>query len=825
MRRLIFVLGFLFLAIPAKGNNVYLAQAAAGTGDGSSCANARAASYFNSASSYGTGTTQIGSGTTVHLCGTISTSLTVPASSGTGLITVKWETGAKLSQTNAQSFITVGSVSTNAWKFDGGFPCGPQPGSVVTCNGIIENTANGTDRAHQTYPAKAFNTSFAQGTVEITGLDIRNLYVHTPTVKLTSVVSNGTSTVTATCSGPCGKVVGEQHLSVSDSTVTAQNLACNNCSGGITVASVAGSNITFTYPTTVASGTSSVGSLSDGIILNTSVNCVGTNPLRANLIIHDGDCHDVSWAFTATADASSNGALYEVYNEDIYNADHDFVAGSGGTTPTYTFKLHDSHLHSWKNWDTAALPVNTYHHDGLHFFNAEGADIAGYIYNNVFDDWDGFNNTAPIFDQSSFKDMSLFNNVFICDPNQQCVGAPLALHEGGAGVNHLMINNTFIQSGVTRVNNGSQNGACVQSVLHSGSSSGNNSFINNIATSCNTMMVVTSAIFAANTATAGLHHNLYANRITDGNKAFNWNGTQTDDFATWKSLSGEGTGSMFVASAGIDSAGVPQPGSAAIGAGANLTSLCTGNLVALCSDTSAGNSRVPTSRSTTAPWDIGAYQSTSGASINFGSGFSATGMAFNGSAALNGTRLRLTSGLQSQTGSGWFTTLVNVQSFTTDFNFQITNPNADGMTFAIQNAGTGAIGACGGGLAYGSDPCSTTPGIPTSVAVKFDLFQNHLEGTNSTGLYTNGAPPTTPATTLGNGVDLHSGDTMHVHITYDGTTLTLTITDTVTNATFTTSWPINIPSTVGANTAYAGFTGATGGQTCTAEIITWTFSN
>ena len=65
-----------------------------------------------------------------------------------------------------------------------------------------------------------------------------------------------------------------------------------------------------------------------------------------------------------------------------------------------------------------------------------------------------------------------------------------------------------------------------------------------------------------------------------------------------------------------------------------------------------------------------------------------------------------------------------------------------------------------------------------------------------------------PATTLGGGVNLHSGDIMKAHMTYDGTTLTLTITDTVNTAqTFTTSWPINIPSTVGGNTAFVGFTG------------------
>lgn len=54
----------------------------------------------------------------------------------------------------------------------------------------------------------------------------------------------------------------------------------------------------------------------------------------------------------------------------------------------------------------------------------------------------------------------------------------------------------------------------------------------------------------------------------------------------------------------------------------------------------------------------------------------------------------------------------------------------------------------------------------------------------------------------------------------------MTITDANVPAdTFTTSWPINITATVGANTAFAGFTGGTGGMTATQDIISWTFTS
>ncbi len=222
----------------------------------------------------------------------------------------------------------------------------------------------------------------------------------------------------------------------------------------------------------------------------------------------------------------------------------------------------------------------------------------------------------------------------------------------------------------------------------------------------------------------------------------------------------------------------------------------------------------------------GTYTISAGATgINFGTGFSATGMSFNGTAALSGTRLRLTNGGVNQAGSAFFAIPINITNFTTDFSFQMSTAQADGMTFTIQNTGTTALGPSGGGLGYGPDTPGGTPGIPKSIAVKFDLYSNAGEGANSTGLYINGASPTTPAVSLGGNVNLHSGDPFSVHMAYDGTTLTMTIMDlNVPADTFTTSWAVNVPSVVGANTAWAGFTAGTGGSTATQDVITWTYT-
>ncbi len=140
--------------------------------------------------------------------------------------------------------------------------------------------------------------------------------------------------------------------------------------------------------------------------------------------------------------------------------------------------------------------------------------------------------------------------------------------------------------------------------------------------------------------------------------------------------------------------------------------------------------------------------------IDFSQGFAAANgpMQFNGSTDLDDFRLQLTDGGLGEAGSAFYATPVNIQQFSTQFTFQLSNPSADGITFTIQNNGPTALGGIGGGLGYAR--------IPNSVAIKFDLYNNSGEGPDSTGLYVDGAMPTMPAINLtGTGIDLHSGDT------------------------------------------------------------------
>ncbi|MBV9914603.1 MAG: chitobiase/beta-hexosaminidase C-terminal domain-containing protein [Sinobacteraceae bacterium] len=207
--------------------------------------------------------------------------------------------------------------------------------------------------------------------------------------------------------------------------------------------------------------------------------------------------------------------------------------------------------------------------------------------------------------------------------------------------------------------------------------------------------------------------------------------------------------------------------------------------------------------------------------VNYAGGFPSSGGLSLVKASVKSNALVLTDGGHSEARAAWYGTPVNVQSFNTSFTFQLTagSNTADGFTFTLQNArgGAGAVGALGGALGYA--------GLAASVAVKFDLYNNAGEGSDSTGFYTNGATPEKPALDMtSSGVKLHSGDVFLVRLTYNGATLHLNITDTRTSASFSASKAINIPAIVGAKSAYVGFTAGTGGLSATQKILTWTYS-
>ena len=219
--------------------------------------------------------------------------------------------------------------------------------------------------------------------------------------------------------------------------------------------------------------------------------------------------------------------------------------------------------------------------------------------------------------------------------------------------------------------------------------------------------------------------------------------------------------------------------------------------------------------------------------INFPNGFSGASnlVTTTGSAALSGSNVQLTdTAHNAEAGAAWFDTPVNVQSFTTNFTVNLTGPaNANGFTFTIQNQNpastdTGSTVVSGGPTTVSSAASGLGyEGMNSSVAVVFDLY----DGSGSlTGLYYNGANPTASPVDMSSSLNLHSGHPFAVTIAYNGMSLTLTMTDTATDASFSHTWEnVDIPTTVGGDTAYVGFTAGTGGLTALQDVSSWTFSN
>jgi hypothetical protein len=199
-----------------------------------------------------------------------------------------------------------------------------------------------------------------------------------------------------------------------------------------------------------------------------------------------------------------------------------------------------------------------------------------------------------------------------------------------------------------------------------------------------------------------------------------------------------------------------------------------------------------------------------------------TDMTLNGTpsaAVVVGSNLQVTDSGGSEAKSAFRTAAIPVDKFRTTFTFHQlpgSSPTADGMGFCIQGNGPTALGAGGGDLGY--------KGILKSVLVKFDLYSNAGEGVDSTGLYENGVDPfNVGSIDLTGTIDLHSQHDMTCVMDYDGTKLTVTITDLTTNVTATQTYTVNVVGDVGAATGFVGFTGGTGGLTAVQEILNWTY--
>jgi len=179
-----------------------------------------------------------------------------------------------------------------------------------------------------------------------------------------------------------------------------------------------------------------------------------------------------------------------------------------------------------------------------------------------------------------------------------------------------------------------------------------------------------------------------------------------------------------------------------------------------------------------------------------------------------GNVLTLTHGAYYDGRSCFLNLPVFISTFHASFTYQdIGGGGADGAAFIIQNStrGATALGGVGGGLGYS--------GIAPSVALEINVYSPNTVGINLRDSGATGGPyaSTSP-------VNLASGNPIDFVIGYDGLTLSVDMMDTVAGTSFSTNYVVDIPTLVFGDTAFVGFSGATGGLTCYQQIRDFMFS-
>lgn len=190
----------------------------------------------------------------------------------------------------------------------------------------------------------------------------------------------------------------------------------------------------------------------------------------------------------------------------------------------------------------------------------------------------------------------------------------------------------------------------------------------------------------------------------------------------------------------------------------------------------------------------------------------------------NGTLL-LTDGNNSEAASLFYNTPQYIGGFAAFFTYQEADgsaPLADGATFCVQNssAGATAIGSAGGDLGF--------TGIGNSAAFELNIYTG-ANGGRGIQFGTNGMTADSPESTgpyiPTAPVNLASAHPINVQVYFNQGTYYVHLVDTSTGDSFLTTHNLgDIRNAIGADSAFVGFTGATGGLNAIQTISNFRFS-
>jgi hypothetical protein len=188
-RKLLLAMIFILAAVGVSAaNDIYIAQTAQGSGNGSDCADAYAYTFFNSSGNWGNGSNQIGPDTIVHACGTFTgaangTMLQFQGSGTSGHpITLLGETGALFTAPYWNpSHSSGGAINTNGQSYlviNGGPTCGWSAATqtLTPCNMTIENSDNGDPPKTYQSVSVQFVISAGSHDVDLKNTTLQNAY-------------------------------------------------------------------------------------------------------------------------------------------------------------------------------------------------------------------------------------------------------------------------------------------------------------------------------------------------------------------------------------------------------------------------------------------------------------------------------------------------------------------------------------------------------------------------------------------------------------------------------------------------------------------------
>lgn len=313
---------------------------------------------------------------------------------------------------------------------------------------------------------------------------------------------------------------------------------------------------------------------------------------------HDLTIHDVYVGIQNQGTDSGN----TIYNDYIYHINWGVQHQTEGSEVTTNFSVHDTHISSAANWDTTG---GVYHHDLLFLFNnsaGQGEFNGVYIYNNRFDGPMGNDSTAHIyFGGGGQINTYIYNNVFNNAGQSTGLGNSLLEPTGEARQQIFVFNNTIVGKG-----SGESPDGCV-------AMQGHITFVNNAVTACNGsdgLVLIQNGTYGTGAPTiVQINFNTYG---TFGGTAFVSPSNSYTTLAGWQGYAGEANSTLNAGGLNLASNGSPNAGSPVINAGTNETSLCSGSVSALCSDTSYGDQRIPVARPSSGAWTVGAYNFSGG---------------------------------------------------------------------------------------------------------------------------------------------------------------------------------------------------------------------